>query len=134
MESSQPMKVESASASPVGTSDASTGSGLVAVMENDASTNSSDATTATTPLVSRKTWTSVELEELQLKAGLVAGALADFQSAGGLVVVKNIEYEPGCFAVKVYLVAEGINLRTQKTTDGLDFEVLPRPGGSPEAE
>lgn len=133
MESSQPMKVESESGSLVGTLDDSTGSGLVAVTESDASTSSSDAMTATTPRVFIKMWTSVELEELRTKIGLVAGSLADFQGAGGLVIAKNIEYEPGYFAVKLYLVAEGLNLRTQKTTDGLDFEVLPQPSGSPES-
>jgi hypothetical protein len=70
------------------------------------------------------------LEELCLKIGLVAGALADFQSAGGLALVKNIEYEPGIFASKVLLVAEGLNIRAQKTEDGLDFEVLLQASGS----
>lgn len=98
-------------------------------MENGESTSSPIATTATTLDASGKTWTNAELEELRLKAGLVAGALADFQSARGLVIVKNIEYEPGKFAVKMYLVAEGLNIRAQKTPDGLDFEVLPQASG-----
>jgi hypothetical protein len=79
---------------------------------------------------SSKIWTNVELAELRSKAGLVAGALADFQAAGGLVVVKNIEYEPGRFSVKIYLVAENLNTRVQKTADGLDFDIQPLPSGS----
>ncbi|MCI0551299.1 MAG: hypothetical protein L0287_10110 [Anaerolineae bacterium] len=82
-------------------------------------------TTATTPNGSARIWTNAALAELQSKAGLVAGALADFQAAGGIVVVKNIEYEPNKFSVKIYLVAEGVNVKAFKTADGLDFEVQP---------
>ncbi len=57
----------------------------------------------------------------------MAGALADFQAAGGLVAVKSIEYKTPSgrrfTATKLYLVAEGANLKVQKTVDGLDFSV-----------
>lgn len=86
--------------------------------------------TATTRKDLVKTWKSAALEELRSKAGLVAGALADFQTAGGLVVVKNIEFEPGKFAPKIYLVAEGLNIRIEKTADGLDFDIQPLPSGT----
>ena len=125
MENLQATKTVSGPGSKADTSDASTGSRLVAVTEKDGSTSSSAGTTATMQSASRKTWTSAELAVLRSKAGLVAGALADYQAAGGLVAVRNIEYEPGRFAVKVYLVAESLNIRAQKTPDGLDFELLP---------
>jgi hypothetical protein len=114
----------------VDTSDASTKLGLVAATESGESTSLLLATTVAMPNASKKTWANAALAELRSKAGLVAGALADFQSAGGLVVVKNIEYEPGKFSVKVYLVAENLNIRAQKTADGLDFEILPLPSGT----
>lgn len=41
------------------------------------------------------------------------------------MVVKNIEYEPGKFAARIYLVAEGVNVKAYKTADGMDFEILP---------
>ena len=129
MANTQHTKTKSGSGPRVDTSDASTKSGLVAVTESAGSTNSSPATTATMPNGSKKTWTSAELAELRLKAGLVAGALADFQGAGGLVVVKNVEHNKGVFAVKLYLVADGASVKADKTADGLDFEVLPLPSG-----
>jgi len=69
----------------------------------------------------------VELGELAEKASILAGALADFQAAGGLVAVKNVEYKTPSgrtfTATKLYLVAEGANLKVQKTADGLDFSL-----------
>ena len=56
----------------------------------------------------------------------MAGALADFQAAGGLVAVKNIEYKTpsGTFtATRLLLVADGANLKVRSTADGLDFQV-----------
>lgn len=130
MENTQPMRTENESESQAAISEGSTKSGLVAATESGASLSSSQSTTATTLSGSKKTWTSAELAELRLKAGLVAGALADFQTAGGLVVVKNVEYESGKFSVKIYLVAEGLNVKTLRTADGLDFEVSPLPSGT----
>lgn len=80
-------------------------------------------TTATILNASKKTWTSAGLAELRRKAGLVAGAIADFQAAGGLVAVKTVEYEPGKTCVKVFLVAENLNVKSQRTADGIDLVV-----------
>jgi hypothetical protein len=77
---------------------------------------------------SLKTWKKQALEELRLKAGLVAGALADFQAAGGLVVVRNISYpvpSGSLVATKIYLVADGLDVKILKTADGLDFDIQP---------
>jgi hypothetical protein len=134
MENTQPTKTKNGSGFPVDTSDDSTKSRLVAVTEPAASRTSSPATTATMSKGSKKTWTSAALVELRSKAGLVAGALADFQAAGGLVVVKNIEYEPGRFSPKIILVADGLNVRVEKTADGLDFDIQPLPSGDKVAE
>lgn len=49
--------------------------------------------------------------------------MSDFQTAKGLVVVKNVEYQPGKFAVKIYLVAEGLNTKVNQTKDGVDLNV-----------
>ena len=125
MENTQPMKTENEHESQAVISDASTKSELVAATEKNGSTSSLPVTTATMPKGSKKTLTSAALAELRLKAGLVAGALADFQAAGGLVVAKNVENEPGKMAVKLYLVADSLNLVAQKTPDGLDFDVQP---------
>jgi hypothetical protein len=58
----------------------------------------------------------------------VAGALADFQAAGGLVAVKNVEYTTPSGSVftatRLYLVAEGASLKVQQTADGLDFSLV----------
>jgi hypothetical protein len=73
------------------------------------------------------------LDELRTKAGLVAGALADFQAAGGLVAVKNVEYTSPSgsklTATRLYLVAEGLSLVAVSTTDGIDFNLV---AGDPE--
>jgi len=127
MANTQPTKTRSASVSPVDISGASTKSKPKGNTERDVSRSSRETTNATTTRDSVKTWTSAELEELASKASLVAGALADFQAAGGLVAVKNIEYKlpsgSTVTATKLYLVAEGINLKVQKTADGLDFSL-----------
>lgn len=70
----------------------------------------------------------MDWDELRLKAGLVAGALADFQAAGGLVAVKNVEYTSPSgsklTATRLILVAEGASLSLQMTADGLDFNLV----------
>ena len=126
MESIQPTKTENASGSKADILDASTKSVPAADTASSESTSSSPITTADTPNGSSKTWTSAELAALESKAGLVAGALADFQAAGGLVAVKNIEYKTpsGTFtATRLLLVADGANLKVRSTADGLDFQV-----------
>lgn len=86
------------------------------------------ATSATTPKDSSKIWESAALEVLRSKAGLVAGALSDFQTAGGLVAVERFEYEASgskFSATKLYLVAENLNIVVEETTDGLIFDIQP---------
>jgi hypothetical protein len=130
MENTQPTKTKREPESRADTSEGSTKSGLVAVTESAESMNLSQSTTATMQNGSKKIWTNAELAELRLKAGLVAGALAEFQAAHGLVVVKNIEYEKGKFYPKIILVADGLNVTVEKTTDGLDFDVQPLASGT----
>jgi hypothetical protein len=123
------IKTGSGSGSPEDTSDASTRLRLVADSENSESSNSSVVTNADTPSDSIRIWTSAELAELRSRIGLVAGALFDFQTAGGLVAEKTISYKSPSgrvfTATKLILVAEDLNLSVKKTPDGLDFELLP---------
>ena len=134
MENTQLTKTESGHGSPADTSAASTKSGLVAATESAGSGNSPAGTTATTPSASPRIWKKQDLEELRLKAGLVAGALADFQAAGGLVAVRNVPTQlPSgsvIYSVKIYLVAEGLDVKISHTVDGLDFDIQPLPSGS----
>lgn len=128
MENTQPMKTENGKESKVVILDALIQSDIVAVTEKSESTNLPPNTTATTLKDSTKIWTSAELAELESRVGLLAGALADFQTAGGIVAVKNIEYKTLSgsvfLATKLYLVVEGVSLRVKKTTDGLDFNLV----------
>lgn len=93
--------------------------------ESDASRNSPKPTTATIPIGSSRTWNSAELQALQSKAGLVAGALADFQGAKGMVVYEKITYKLPSgrtfSAVKLLLFADGLNLVAEETGDGLNL-------------
>lgn len=125
MENTQPTKTKSESELKEATSDDLIKSELVAGLEKGASTSSSPTTNADTQRDSKKTWTSAELAELRLKAGLVAGALRDFQDASGLVAVRPIEHEKGVYSVRLYLVAEGLSIKPKETPDGLEFEILP---------
>ena len=131
-------KIKSGSESQADISDDLTMSGQVEVSDKSGSVNSSPATSADTPKGSPRTWTSAALEELRLRAGLVAGAFSDFQAAGGLVAVKNVETSlpsgSNLVAVKVYLVAEGLSVKVMHTADGLDFDIQPLPSGSLVAE
>lgn len=134
MENTQPTRTASGSASQAATSGASTKSEPKGSMPLGASKNSSETTTATMQNGSPKTWTNAELEVLRLKAGLVAGALADWQTAKGIVVVKEIEYVlpsgSRMTALKIYLVAEGMSLKAVHTADGLDFDLVAVPAES----
>ena len=93
-----------------------------------ASTNLSKNTTATTLKGSRKTLTSAELEALQSKIGLVAGALADFQTAGGLVAVLEMPTKLASGrmvrAVKILLVVNGAKIIKKRTADGVEFDLV----------
>ena len=123
MENTQPMRTGSESGKKAGTSGGSIKSRQVADTAKRVLGSSSKSITATTLTASPKTLTSAELEGLRSKAGLVAGALADFQSAGGLVVVKNVDYG-NVYAVKIYLVVDGASLKVNQTVDGLDFGLV----------
>lgn len=126
MENMLSTKAASGPGSPGDLLDASTRSVQLATSDESGSRSSSPATNVGTPSGSEKTWTSAELDNLRLKIGLVAGALADFQAAGGLVAVKNIGYEAPSgsrTATRLYLVAAGLNLVAVSTPDGIDFQV-----------
>lgn len=67
------------------------------------------------------------MEELGSKVGLVAGALADFQAAHGIVAVTNVPYTLASgrkfTAVKLFLIVEDMHLVAARTPDGLDFKI-----------
>lgn len=129
MENGPPTKPESESEKPEGTSD-----GLIKYppsesTESAVSVNLSPSTTpATTLKGSKKTWTSVELEELKSKAGLVAGVLSDFQTAKGMIARSEVVYTlpsgRNCKAIKILLFVPDFDLVAVKTTDGLVFDLL----------
>ena len=128
MENGQPTKTASASANPVDISDVSAQSVNSETMPLGEPKNSSVTTTATTRIVTSKIWKSAELLELESKAGLVAGALADFQAAGGLIHTKPFElkYPSGSKfkGVKIMLFANHADLVAEKTADGLVFRLV----------
>lgn len=65
---------------------------------------------------------------MRSKAGIVAGALADFQTAKGRAVTQEIAYTAPsgrvCKAVKIILLIEDANLVVARTADGIDFNVV----------
>jgi hypothetical protein len=128
MENGQPTKTASASENPADISDVSAQSVNSETMPLGELKNSSVITTATTQIVTPKTWKSAELLELESKAGLVAGALADFQAAGGLIHTKPFElnYPSGSkfTGVKIMLFVNHVNLVAKKTADGLVFRLV----------
>ncbi len=93
-----------------------------------ASVNLSETTTATTSNASQKTLTSAKLQELRSKAGIVAGALADFQTAGGIVAVRRQKYNLASgaeyYAIKIGLIVIGANVVAVQTEDGLELDVV----------
>lgn len=132
MENGQPTKMASASAKKADTSEDLTKLPLSESMPLGASKSSLPATMpATTRIVAPKTWKSAELQELESKAGLVAGALADFQTAGGLIHTKPFEltYPSGSKfrGVKIMLFVNQANLVAEKTADGLVFRLVADP-------
>ena len=128
MENTQPTKTENESELKAATSDDSTKSELVAATEKSESTNSQPNTAATMSSASRRTWKSADLAELRSKAGLVAGALADFQTAKGLAAVKETTYTAPsgrkCKGIKLILIVEDVDLVAVRTADGLDFDLV----------
>lgn len=127
MENGQSTKAKSALEPQAATSDASIKSGRSKGDTGNSGSMSSSPTTsesATTSTASSKTWTSAELAALQSKIGLVAAALADFQTAGGMVKATPIKHPQG-ESLKIYLVAANLNLVAVETPNGIDFDVLP---------
>lgn len=128
MGNGQPTKTGSASGSKADSSEGSVKLPPSESMPLGASGNLSTTTTATMPKGSRKTLTSAKLQELRSKAGLVAGALADFQAAGGLVVKKKIDYSlpsgTKFSALKLYLIVDGADIVAVQTEDGLELDVV----------
>lgn len=127
MENGQPTKTDGELENPEDISEGSAASLHSENTEGAGSKSSSKTMTATTLKGSRKTLTSAALEALQSKAGLVAGALADFQAAGGIVGTEQKEYEFGgkkFTAIRVFLIVNGANVVAVKTPDGLDFNVV----------
>src|SRR5690606_14903305 len=96
------------------TSDGLTKSQLVAVTAKpELETSSITGTTAATQNASPATSRNAKLQELKSKAGLVAGALQDFQEAGGTVVRQEMTYTlpSGSYkAIKFILAVKEINL------------------------
>jgi len=93
-----------------------------------ASMSLSSGTTATTPTDSPETLKNARLEELRSRIGLVAGALADWQTAGGLVAIKNMTGTLASGRVvracRVTLAIDGAQLFVKMTPDGLDFDLV----------
>lgn len=128
MENGQPTNKESVSGSQADTSGDSIKSPNSDSMPLGASKSFRQRITATTPSASPKTWKSAELSALQSKIGLVAGALADFQEAGGVIALTEIAYSSPSgsktMAVKMILLVPEINLVVADTTDGMDFSLV----------
>lgn len=128
MVNGQRTKTESASAKKADTSEISGKSARLESMPLGASKSLSTNTTATTQKGSQRTWKTAELQELKSKIGLVAGALADFQSAGGLVVTKKQTYTVPSgstyTAIKLFLIVQDVNIETVQTEDGLEFNLV----------
>jgi hypothetical protein len=128
MANTQHIKTEKESASKVDTSDDLIKSQSKADMPLGELKPLSKSTIATTQNASQKTLTSADLQELQSRIGLVAGALADFQTAGGLVVLKNEEATlpsgSPIYGMKIYLMVRGAKITKTQTADGLDLSLV----------
>ena len=128
MENGQPTKTGSESERKAVTSGASISLPLSESTEGNASMNSRKSTTATMSKGSLKTWTSAELAVLRSKVGIVAGAIADFQTAKGRIVRDEVIYTAPsgrvCKAIKLILLVEDVDLVAVKTGDGTDFNIV----------
>lgn len=129
MANGQPTKTESAPESQADTSADLIKSRLVAVTEKPESENLSiPDTTATTPNASRETLPTAVSQALRSKLSLVAGALADFQSAGGTILRKEMTYTLPSGrvgkAIKLILAVKEADLVAVKTDDGIEFDLV----------
>lgn len=98
---------------------------------NTAKRGSKNLSTSTTTAAIQKdsppTSPKTELTVLKSKIGLVAGALADFQSAGGTVVRQEFTYNlpSGSYKAFKFLVAvKEFDLVAVQTDDGIDLTVV----------
>lgn len=128
MENGLPTKMAKESELKADTSGGLTKSKLVAVTEKpELETSSITDTTATMQKGLPETLKSAKLQALRSKAGLVAGALADFQEAGGTVVRQEMTYNlpSGSYkALKFILAVKEIDLVADKTADGIIFDLV----------
>jgi len=130
MGNGQPTKTGNESESKVVTSGDLTESRLVAVTgKPELKTSSITDTTATMQKDSQKTLQNVKLQELRSKAGLVAGAMQDFQEAGGTVVRQEMTYNlpSGSYkAIKFIIAVKENDLVAVQTNDGIEFDLVER--------
>ncbi len=128
MENGQRTKMEKESESKVDTSADSTKSKLLAVTAKpESETSSITDTTATMRKGSQKTLKNAKLQVLRSKVGLVAGALQDFQEAGGTVVRREMTYTlpSGSYkALKFIIAVNEIDLVAENTPDGIEFDLV----------
>lgn len=128
MGNGQPTKTESALEKKADTSADSHESRLVAVTQKPESESLSTPTTVVSPNALPKTSQTQDLAELRSALSLVAGALADFQSAGGTIKRLNMEYTlPSGSrhkAMKIILAVKGIDLVAVNTPDGIIFDLV----------
>lgn len=123
------LKTASVSGSKAATSDGSMSSRSKDSMPLGASANLSSApTTATTPKGSPRTRKSADLAELQSKIGLVAGALSDWQTAGGLVVLRpkagRLASGREVYFLQILVAVDGYKIVKRQTVDGVDLDLV----------
>lgn len=127
MENGQPTNKGKEYEKKAGFSEDSTKYPQKASMPLGASESLSKTTTATMSKGLRKTSKNVELPVLKSKIGLVAGALADFQGAGGIVTHRAVKYQASgrtFTAIKLFLIVENNSLVVVKGGDGLEFDLV----------
>ena len=126
MQKSQPTKtVRGKGSSILGASSLPLGADIMPLGESKSFAKTTTATTPKgLPLIDKKT-------VLKAKLDLVAGALADFQAAGGRIACKNVDtITPSgsvIVGVKIYLVAD-FGIMKSQTADGLEFDLVAEKG------
>lgn len=87
--------------------------------------------TATTRKGSKKTSKNVDLAELKLKAGLVAGVISDWQTAKGGILRAELPYTMPSGttykALKLILYLPGHDIVAVDTPDGITFDIVAVP-------
>jgi hypothetical protein len=128
MENGQPTKTKSEQELKVDISGDSPKLSNSEPMPLGVSPSSPSRTTATMLTASPKTYKNAELQALRLKIGLVAGALADFQSAGGMIVMDEVAYKKASGsenkAIKLLLFIRDADIVAERTPDGIDFDLV----------